>query len=193
MDSNPNETPSHSGAVLDSTTSARRPRGIAILSVLAMMGGVNLLVMPIAFAAAWQELSAAFMEMGLPPVLLFVGIAFLAVLTLVSGISMWLGLKWGWWLGCFYSVYAVFRSGSALYTVGRLYALAGAGHGYEYDYMKHSVLFVVSLLLLLYFFKRSVLEYFDLTGNNKRKALGMLVLICVAIVMAFSVCATMVT
>ncbi len=72
-------------------------------------------------------------------------------------------------------------------------ALMETARGPEYYYAKHSIRIVVSLLLVLYFFKRSVLEYFGLTEINKLKVIGMLVLICIGIMVAFAEIATLVS
>ena len=192
MDSNPYESPSILEAAVSSPASTRRPRGIAILSVLAIIGGVILLFVSILMAASSQNSSVSFTEMGFPPSLVLTAIAFLAALTLASGIGMWRGLKWGWWLGCFYYVYAVFRNGSALLTISEMSVdLADVARGPEYYYGKYSLRIVFNLLLILYFFKSSVLEYFGLTDINKLKAIGFLVLTCIGISVAFTACAAM--
>jgi hypothetical protein len=126
-------------------------------------------------------------SIGIPPVLLIIGVVFLAILTISSGVGMWMGTKWGWWLAAFYYVYSIFRNGSALFTVIAMAdQLDGDSRGPEYFMIKHGGRIVVHFLLFLYFFKGNVLEFFGLEGLSKAKAVGILVGICIAITVAMS-------
>ncbi|QEG02806.1 hypothetical protein Mal15_69270 [Stieleria maiorica] len=126
-------------------------------------------------------------SVGIPYVLLVIGVMFLAILTIASGVGMWMGTKWGWWLASFYYVYGIFRNGSALFTVVTMAdQLEGGTRGPEYYMTKHGVRIVIHCLLVLYFFKPNVLEFFDMTTVNKARAVGVLVGICTALAVAMS-------
>jgi hypothetical protein len=124
---------------------------------------------------------------GLSPVLVAIATASLALLGVSSGIGMWVGRKWGWWLGSFYYVYSVARNASALLTISALEdELAGGTRGPEYYYVKYGGRVVVHFLILLYFFRGNVLRYFALENLPKWKAVSTLIAVCAAIFVAAS-------
>ncbi|OYP29472.1 hypothetical protein CGZ80_25070 [Rhodopirellula sp. MGV] len=124
---------------------------------------------------------------GIPPALLIAGVMFLAILTIASGVGMLMGTKWGWWLAAFYYVYSIFRNCSALLAIVAMAdQLEGGTRGPDYYMIKHGGRIVVHLLLLMYFFKGNVLEFFGHETLSKLKAVGILVGICIAIMAATS-------
>ncbi|WP_182870173.1 hypothetical protein [Stieleria mannarensis] len=127
-------------------------------------------------------------SVGIPFALLVIGMMFLSILTIASGVGMWMGTKWGWWLASFYYVYSIFRNGSALFTVVTMAdQLEGSARGPEYYMTKHGVRIVIHCLLVFYFFKPNVLEFFDMASVNKARAVGVLVGICTGLAVAMSV------
>jgi hypothetical protein len=75
-----------------------RPIGIAILSVLHILGGVLLAIAAVAFIVVFQSdprLVEMLSKAGITMPLLAAGIIFLAVLGTASGIGMWVGPKMG--------------------------------------------------------------------------------------------------
>ncbi len=124
---------------------------------------------------------------GISPVLLIIGAMFLALLSIASGVGMWMGTKWGWWLASFYYIDSICRNGSALFTVIAIAdQLEGGNRGPEYYMIKHGGRIIIHFLLFLYFFKGNVLEFFGLQTLSKVRAVGILVGICVAITVAMS-------
>lgn len=165
-----------------------RPTGVSILAALHLVGGGLLFGVQFLMFANLEAMEESLRSIGIPPVLLIVGVMFLAILAIASGVGMWLGTKWGWWLASFYYVYSIFRNGSALFTVIAMAdQLEGGSRGPEYYLFKHGIRIVVHFLLLLYFFKGNVIEYFGLATLSKGKAVGILVGICSAITLAMSV------
>jgi hypothetical protein len=133
------------------------------------------------------DLEGPLRTVGLSPALLLVGTGFLALLAITSGVGLWLGRTWGWWLGSFYYVYAIARSSSALLTVAGLEAeLAASTRGPEYYYVKHIGRIIVHLLILLYLFQGHVLRYFALDGLSKWKAVLGLVGACAVVCGVFA-------
>ncbi|MEQ8788655.1 MAG: hypothetical protein RIC55_20260 [Pirellulaceae bacterium] len=159
-----------------------RPIGVTILAVLHLLGGALLFVSQFLLLANLDTLDESFQAIGISPVLVLGGLMLLACLATASGVGMWIGAKWGWWLASFYYVYSVFRNASAMMTiVAMTNSLAAIGLGPEEYLLKHAGRMLIHFLLLLYFFKSNVLYYFGLEQFNKAKAIGILVGICLGI------------
>ena len=164
-----------------------RPVGVSILAVLHFVGGILLFGVQFLMFANLNAMEESLRTIGIPPALLIVAVMFLAVLAVASGVGMWIGSKWGWWLAAFYYVYSIFRNASALLTIVAMAdELGGGTRGPEYYMIKHGGRIVVHFLLFLYFFKGNVLQFFRLEGLSKPKAIGILVAICIAITVAVS-------
>jgi hypothetical protein len=164
-----------------------RPVGVSILAVLHLVGGVLLFGAQFLLFSNLEAMEDPLRSIGIPPVLLIIGVMFLAILAIASSVGMWMGTKWGWWLAAFYYVYSVFRNGSALFTVVAMAdQLEGASRGPEYYMVKHGARIVIHILLFLYFFKGNVLEFFGLEALSKANAAGILVGVCIAITVAMS-------
>jgi hypothetical protein len=190
MSHNPYQSPSSSTpqpAVEPERGATDRPVGVSILAVLHIGGGILLFGAQFLLFANLAAIGESLRSIGIPPLLLIIGVMFLAVLTIASGVGMWIGAKWGWWLASFYYVYSIFRNGSAVLTVISMAdQLDGGSRGPEYYMIKHGGRIIVHFLLLLYFFKGNVLEYFRLTTLNKATAIGILAGICIAMTVATS-------
>ncbi|MDM4015868.1 hypothetical protein [Roseiconus lacunae] len=186
LDSNPFVPPSDVAIVTSSTI--KRPRGISILAFLAMTGGIGLFSVPVTYAISWEQARTAFQETGFHPVFALVSLVFLAVLALVGGIGMWRGMKMGWWLGCFYYVYAIFRNGATILNIALVSdSFVAEDQGADQFGAKYVIRVAINFLLVLYFFKGNVLGYFGLSEINKPLAIGILLSICTGITVAASV------
>ncbi len=91
-----------------------RPVGVSILAVLHFIGGILLFGVQFLMFANLNAMEESLRTIGIPPALLIVAVMFLAALAIASGVGMWIGTKWGWWLAAFYYVYSIFRNASAL-------------------------------------------------------------------------------
>ncbi|MHC4876534.1 MAG: hypothetical protein ACYTGL_08545, partial [Planctomycetota bacterium] len=156
--------------------------GVTILAVLHLVGGVLLLVGQVMLLANLDRVSQGLNGVGIPPALLVMGVMLLAGIALASGVGMWLGTRWGWWCAAFYYVYSVARNANAFLMVSDLAdGLEGGSRGPGYYYAKFGGRVVIHLLLLLYFFKDNVLEYFEAQDQHKGKAIGILIGVTAAI------------
>lgn len=163
-----------------------RPTGVTILSVLHLIGGVLLLIGQVMLLANLDRVSQGLDAVGIPPALLVMGVMLLAGIALASGIGMWIGTRWGWWCAVFYYVYSVARNANAFLMISDLAdGLDGGSRGPGYYYAKCGGRVVIHLLLLMYFFKDNVLEYFETEDVHKGKAIGILILVT-AVVFALS-------
>jgi hypothetical protein len=165
-----------------------RPLGITILAILHLVGGAVLCAVTVPLLSKLGTLQGVLRSAGSSVVLLAVSAIFLGALGFSAGVGMWLGKKWGWWLGAFYYVYGVARNASALITVIEMSNELGRGaHGPGFYLMKQAVRIIVHLFILNYLFKTNVLSYFELERLSRGKALSILVSICLAIGMVAGV------
>lgn len=136
----------------------KRPIGISILAVLGVIGGVAILVMQ-AFIA--KHYGAAAEHTGVSAISMLVNLIVLGIWGLLSGIGMWIGKKWGWWLGATYISYSVLRNLNALLTISEIVA---QNPDQSIDatkyYIKHIGRVIIHSLIACYYFKANVLEFF---------------------------------
>jgi hypothetical protein len=165
----------------------QRPPGVSLLSVLMLVGGVAMFLILLQQMATLESGSLAnAMGMILPVWLLLINFLLLAAVATAAGVGMWKGAKWGWQLGAFYILYAVFGNISSLVTVIILYdQFEATERGAAYYLIKHGTRVLIRVLVFMYFFKGNVLHYFGLENIAVPKAVGMLVAVCVSITLAF--------
>jgi hypothetical protein len=168
----------------------KRPKGISILAVLHLIGGVigAIAIIPLVLTfIEVPEASQALDEMGIPPISVLINLTFILIITIASGIGMWRGKRWGWYLGSFYYLYSVFRNASALISLPRMLAyippeeMENAQHQPSFYYAKHIGRVIVHFLFYLYFFKGNVREFFSITEQKKWQPIAIEFGICVAI------------
>lgn len=159
-----------------------RPLGVTILAFLHCIGGVLLIGAQLLFLANLSRVAEELDKIGFHPLLLILGVLLLAGLGLASGIGMWLGTRWGWWCATFYYVYNIARGASAILNVsGFAEELEAGSRGVGYYYTKFALRAFIHLLILLYFFKSNVVEYFGVEDIHKGKALGVLISVTAAV------------
>lgn len=149
-----------------------RPTLVGVLAVLHMIGGAATLVLGVGFGRVLGEAGS---YVGASPLLTQLYILFLGALGLASGVGMWRGTAWGWWLAGFYYLLAVYRNANAMVLIsGMPDQLAGVDRGPGYFYGKHAARIVTHSLALYYLFRENVLAYFGLGRIEKGRALGRL-------------------
>lgn len=180
----------------------KRPVGISILAGFHIVGGILgaiVIVFLVAQLGRKPEAQEGFEQvlamLGLPPALLVVAIVFIFGLSIASGIVMWKGIKWGWYLGSFYCMYIIVLNVNALFTIPMLMSsaspeeLANMSRGPTYYYVKYGGRVIFHILLYLYFFKGNVREFFSLTEQKKWKPVLAELGVCIGIVAVFSIIA----
>lgn len=154
----------------------KRPTGITILSILALISGVFIVV---------QNIRAALITSGRNlDVMLEISIYFIGLLALSSGIGMLLGKRWGWGIGAFYYVYAILRYANVMIIVFiKHLPLYGLSTEIKEHILLYSIRIIIHFLILVYFFRKSILEYFNLEHYSKRKSIPILFGIGVSIML----------
>lgn len=142
----------------------KRPVGVTIAAVLYSFGGFVLLL-GVVDALSHQELRSIATS-GL-----LVDFGFQAVVALTAGIGMWTRQKWGWWFGAFYLCFSVALGSKTIF----LWVLRKPNGGPGLDGAA-VIRVVVSLVLLSYFFRGNVAQFFELAPSSLWKRLGMLLI-----------------
>jgi hypothetical protein len=143
---------------------APRPIGLALLSVFQTLLGISSLI--VFFKVANGTVSVAL----IPALIMTLGHG---VVSTSSGIGMWLGIRWGWWLATLHSVYLIVRDGAGV-TNSALFADRGS--------VPDMVgVVVVQFLLLLWLLRPNVLEFCALKQLNKPTAVAVLTGISLAL------------
>jgi hypothetical protein len=159
-----------------------RPIGIMLLAGLALLSGLVLLG-ALAIVLSQSAAAEAIGELGVYPPLLIGMMALVAGVLLGAGVGMWRGERWGWWLGAFMQVFSVVRNAAALVTVpGMEDPLVEESEDFQILLVRVIGRSVVILLLIGYFFRGNVLEYFRLEEVNRVVALVALVVVSAALI-----------
>ena len=148
-----------------------RPLGVSLLAALYFLGSVFLLGIAVLGAGS---MASATEELGVSGLQLAIGIGFLGALGIAAGVGMWMGKRWGWWLGAFYLFYSIARNANALLTLPALVEQIGPPEGGVAKYQfRYGGRIVFAALFLLYFFKANVVAWFgvDTMPAWKRVAL----------------------
>lgn len=175
----------------------KRPLGISILAVLHIIYAIFITFLLVQLAMKLED--QQFLDMlGPPPIVFIVTRCFIWGLAIASGILMWKGKKWGWYLGSFCYMWGILLYAIALATLLMSIIsfmppeeIAIGSQSPTYIFVKHSVqtiiAFLLYLYLYLYFFRSNVREFFSLTEQKKWKPVLAELSICIAIVVVDSI------
>jgi len=153
-----------------------RPKGITVLSILHVLGGVaGLILIPYVaqqFSKA-PEVAKGFSAAGFPPAVILSFLSIIAVVIIASGVGLWIGKKWGWYIGSFYYIYSILKSSNALLWL--FYFMATLPQGEINDpyrhIIKHGITIIIHLLIYIYFFQPSVKNYFQLPDVKNKSVI----------------------
>lgn len=147
----------------------KRPIGITLLSVLLIITGLAFIGIQLIFSNKINEVFSGF---GINSITTILSLLFLGISSLVAGIGMIIRKKWGWWLGAFYFVYAIFRYINVIVMAFSLEEeLQNSSRGIAYYVFQNSIKIIVHFLIFLYFFSNNVLEYFKLENYSKKQGI----------------------
>ncbi|MFA5793704.1 MAG: hypothetical protein WC980_01345 [Candidatus Brocadiia bacterium] len=112
----------------------------------------------------------------------YIYIALMGLLSLISAVGIWRAKKWGWWIG------ALRFMCNALWNANRFIwiPLGFIGTASKYSSAKYCLEYggfgLVSAFLFMLFFNKNALEYFGLQQQPKIKAIVILFVIALTIV-----------
>ena len=151
----------------------RRPIGISILAVLHFAGSLALGALWI-WLCTLDDTEQWLFEKGLSLAAFMAIGAVCTVLGIATGIGMWRGAKWAWWLASFYYFSILFGNLCQLLLIlplkARLLELDEIG----LEATRHGLRAFILLLFVAYLFRTHVLEYFGLASIRKLKAIAIL-------------------
>jgi len=184
MDRNPYQSPAGAASSWEADEQpperGPRPLGIWILSGLHVLGGVGLLAaavaLQVAAAAGWEDATGPIEADWLLTFLL----CSLAAYAILSGLGLWRGDRWGWWLSAFYWV------GMAMNWIGEGSVTVWKMRHEDLAFFAGVVGIVlvrllVHVFLVVYHFKRSVRDFFGLRSLSMFKTIAMLAGIGIAL------------
>jgi len=171
---------------LESAVQPRRPIGVAVLSLLHVLGGLAIggLIAFLAISQSWRSESPA----TFPPMWIVITAGgVLAALGIACGIGMWVGTKWSWWLAAFYYVSMSMSESLRVLVFLPIKWSSLDEEDIQVDFAVHGVRATIFLLLAAYIFKGNVRRFFDLGTLSKLKAIAILVAITLALAFAFAI------
>ncbi len=180
--------------------------GIAILAWLHIIGGVLGSITIVLLELAMQqhpEARQGLNMLGISPFVLLIGVIVILVLRLTSGIGMWKGTRWGWYLGSLHYMYSIASTLTALIMIPFMMSvldpadIAAMSRGPSYSSIKYGsqiiIHFIIHFLLYVYFFKGTVRAFFGLTEQTKWKAIVGQIGMCLGLTILVTVLSLLMT
>lgn len=159
----------------------KRPTFISILAFFQFLGGIGLFLLLIT-----SDMTPLASILNISNVNMFIPISILGVMSLGAAIGMWKGKRWGWYLGAIVFCYAIFRNGYALsQVIGMSNIIETSGESTDSYFIKYVGRVIINGLVLLYFFKANVIEYFQVTNLRDWKKVGIVVGVTIIIFLGF--------
>lgn len=140
----------------------KRPIGVIILSALHILGGLAMIA---GLAASLGGKADAPFHGG---TLFYMSgmLVLLAGINLGAGAGLLMGRKWGWCLSFFFLVLLTLRNVEGLLLVP-VFAQFRPSQEINAAYSSYGIALVVQGLLMVYYFKSNVMEYFGLDASSK--------------------------
>lgn len=156
------------------TPQRKRPLGITIFAVLHLVGGVAYLLILI---AAPERIMQAGNDVGFSGYDLGAGMAYLTIMLLGSAYGMWHGKHWGWWLAAYYYTYAIARYANIIvYVSGMEKTTEIAAAEVSRQIIRRSGQIVTHLAVIIYFFTKRVIEYYNFKKFSRLEAAVILII-----------------
>ena len=158
-----------------------RPTVITVLSILHVLcgvGGIFLLIPLLAnLLDSLPDVTAILSAVGIPPISMPRVSLVVSVVVIASGVGMWKGYRWGWHIGCPYYFYLILiGTGNVLLSTFMLKYFKeklpddtleaipeDVFGGFILQLIKIGASFVIPLTIYIYFYRRAVKEYFNVT------------------------------
>lgn len=150
-----------------------RPIGVTLLALLHIVGGLigGLMVLLAFLTRNISDFSASIL--GIPMWLAVIPLIVAMTLGFIAGFGLWSGRAWGWWMAVIYYTYSIMRNAGTvllalMLTQGQESATIDV-HRFVY---KHGGRVLIDTLIMLYLFRRSILDFFDLYALPRIKTVA---------------------
>lgn len=144
----------------------RKPVFINVISTINIIGAVFIFYSLIIHSEQWINSSK---KAGLENFDLHFSYGTIALLGILSGVGMFFGRKWGWWLGSFYYIDCGIRNLSRIILSPIVMKQLNIIGNFSYYFLRDGVKAVFCIFVIIYLFKKNVLEYFGLYRKSKFK------------------------
>lgn len=186
MDINPYQPPADFSASLadEPATSSgprTRPIGVWILSGLHLLAGLLFVFAVVMFLQQREMIDQRLMTGLFGYLVVIAGV--MAVVALSSGVGLWLGTRWGWWIASFYYVWAVLGFVAEFMVMAFRFNLMDA-ETLVVAVLSKVIQLVIHALLLAYLLKPNVRAFCRLQSLRVDRALIPLVIIAVVLLAA---------
>ncbi|MFO8055964.1 MAG: hypothetical protein R6V10_01535 [bacterium] len=156
----------------------KRPIGVIILAALHILGG---LAMTLGLVAALRgdAGSAGNAFQGGPPGYVLGTIALMSAVNLAAGAGLIMGRNWGWCLSLFFLVLLALRNVEGLLLVP-VFSQFRTAEEINAAYSSYVVALLVQGLIMVYYFRSNVLEFFGLEDSSRPRLAVWVVLAAMA-------------
>lgn len=161
-----------------------RPLGVNVLALLYVLGGIWTLT---AHGVRLGRLGGLAVETGLPFGLLYSSVSqpweiLYSLWSLGAGIGLWSGRPWGWWCASCYQIWHVLRGSRVVLLRSFADVLIPASFWTSLYDWSLLVSVLLSALMALYLFKRTVMASFTVRLSSRRSAFIAMVVVATGIV-----------
>jgi hypothetical protein len=161
-----------------------RPWGIRIIAVWLMIVGLGmgavLMYMRVQPEGA-QRTGEALASVGISGRWVLLSAIFLAGMTILAGVALWLGEPAGWWLGSFCALYGIARIASAFHLLSQLRSRCDV---VKLDEPRMTTLLMrggINLVILGYLARTESMEYLGVPSRSRVRSLVVLALVVSAV------------
>lgn len=137
----------------------KRPVGLTLLAVLLVIGGGGLFVAQI---LAFEQLLPVYEAIGISALSAVSQTLALSFLSVVAGIQIWEGTKWGWILAMAALLCSAAMSLQGLALTSTFDVPAPQGWGAALSHLKFGLSSLLHVALIYYLFRASVLHFFEI-------------------------------
>lgn len=152
----------------------KRPSGITGLSILNIFLGAASLYGLTQYAVLSGKLPVSGLNTAI--------IIAIGLLLIVSGVGLFLGKRWGWWIGAFYYFYRAV--GSAMVFLLALFFVGiddGANSEAGLDLARGFMRIIGPIVVIVFLYSKNVLQYFGIADHIKKRSTWVLIALALGI------------
>jgi len=169
-----------------------RPFGIALLSLFYLAGAIFTVVLWVWGASVFGDprFTQRMAAFDAPGVQRNIAYGITTVLGLAPAVGLWIGARWGWYLGSFYKALGIVRSFVNFYLVREyLNSLKAQGFqispaGYITSYGIPTFILLMVAVIYWYYFRANVRQFFGISHTRKWPVVAIQLFLAVDVMLA---------